>query len=180
MPATTVPVHYSWDVPKEWRGTPLGDLLEYHALGKPHGRYDRASLLIVACMDHRVALRIPDRFAYVLRVAGANLHLATFQASYVLAMKGVRFVAFVAHTQCGAADIAGRRREIVEGLVALGWDLDAAERHVDVHLAETEVGDPASTALSEAADVERDYAGVRAGAFLYDTADGSLSIVREN
>ena len=172
------PVRYSWDVPLGMRGTPFGDLLEYHALGRPHGRHEQSSLLVVTCIDHRVTLRVPDRFAYVLRVGGANPNLADFNVSFAIAARGVRWIALVGHTDCGAVRLAARRDEVVEGLVrGGGWERDRAERHVDVHLVDYDIDDPAAFVLREAAALEAEYPGVRAAAFLYDVADGSLSVV---
>ena len=54
------------DIPPDYRGSPIGLLLEYHNLGRPPSGYSAAQLLIAMCMDHRKHLRLPDNFAYVI------------------------------------------------------------------------------------------------------------------
>ena len=53
-------------IPAELRNTPIGELLEYHNLDKPFGKYDRAQMLIGMCMDNRKHLHIPDNFSFII------------------------------------------------------------------------------------------------------------------
>ncbi len=68
-----LPVISTADIPAPYRDTPIGLLLEFHNLGRPHESYAAASLLIGMCMDNRKHLNIPDNFAFILRAGGANL-----------------------------------------------------------------------------------------------------------
>ena len=179
MAATLVPLKAWWDVPPEWRETPVGDLIAYHSLGRPLRRHERAALLIGTCMDGRIVLRIPEGFAYVLRTAGANLAAVAGNVSYVLGAKGVSFVAVVGHTGCGATNLPSRREELVDGLVVrAGWARERAERHVDEDVLPHGIDDPAEFAFREARWLEREYGKVRAAPLLYDTHDGSLALIR--
>ena len=58
----------------QYRGTPVEMLFRYHNLDEPITQeFSKPAMLIGTCMDYRVALRLPSRFAYILRPAGDNL-----------------------------------------------------------------------------------------------------------
>jgi carbonic anhydrase len=65
----------------QYRDTPVGRLLEYHNLRCSFPVYEKAEILIGTCMDHRIRLRIPDNFAYLLRTGGGNLRYIEFNVS---------------------------------------------------------------------------------------------------
>ena len=67
-----LPVKHRDDILPAYRNTPAADLLAYQNLRRPHRSHDRAELLIGMCMDHRMVLRIPDHFAYILRAGGGE------------------------------------------------------------------------------------------------------------
>lgn len=179
MEPILVPVRAWWDVPAEWRETPVGDFLAYQNLGRPHVRHDKAVLLIGTCMDGRIALRVPPGFAFILRTAGANLAAVQGNVSYVLGSQAIRFVAVVGHTGCWAVGLEGKRAEIVEGLVSsAGWERHEAVRHVESEVVPHGIDEPAAFAVREAQRIEAAYPRVRAAAMLYDTAEGTVSLLR--
>ena len=171
------PVRAWWDVPPAWRDTPVGDLLAYQNLGRPHVRPDAPTLLVGTCMDGRIQLHLPRGFAFVLRTAGANLDAVAGNVSYVLATKGVKYVAVVTHTGCGAVRLGDRQAEVVSGLVDCGWPHERARRHVEEDVVPHGIDDPVAFAHREAHRVESVYRGVRAAPLLYDTAEGTLALV---
>jgi carbonic anhydrase len=128
-------------------------------------------------MDHRISLRVPDGFAYQVRVGGANLSAVAFNLSYAVAIKGIRHVAIVAHPGCGTAGLLARKDEMVRGLVAVGWDAAQAAEHFDALAPIWDVADPVLFAARQAQRLPTDYPKVAAAAFFYDFADGMLSII---
>lgn len=59
-----IPVDSEESIPPEYRGTPIGQLLEYHNLNRPFDPYDNAQLLVGMCMDNTAPRKIsqdPDR-----------------------------------------------------------------------------------------------------------------------
>ena len=66
------------DIRELHRETPIADWLRYHNLWEGPHSYEAPKLLIVTCMDYRLHLHVPERFAYVLRLAGANLRHREF------------------------------------------------------------------------------------------------------
>src|SRR5436853_4808632 len=127
-----LPVATPEDILPAYRGTPVGQLLEYHNLGRPSDGVPRPQLLIGMCMDSRKTLRIPNDFAFVLRTAGANMRDNEFRISYAIAVGGVRTIALIAHTDCGMARLGERRDQFIHGLMeAAGWDEARATRHFE-------------------------------------------------
>ena len=178
MAATLEPLKAFWDVPQGLRDTPIGELIAYQNFGKPAQRQDKARLLIGICMDHRASLRVPEGFAYILRVGGANLSPVAFNVSYAVAAKGVRWIALIGHSGCGAVNLRARREEVVSGLVkGVGWSRPDAEKHFDALAPVYEIDDPAAFVARQARLLEHDYPGVIAVPLFMDLADGSLSLV---
>ena len=114
----------------DYRGTPIGLLLEYHNLHREYEPYTQAQLLVGMCMDNRKHLHIPDNFSYIIRAGGANLRYSEFKVSYAIAVGGVKSIALIGHNQCGMVNLAARRDLFINGLVEnAGWDQDLAEQH---------------------------------------------------
>ena len=169
-----IPVHSVEDIPEALRDTPAARLLEYHNLGRPLERYDRAALLIGMCMDHRKQLRIPDQFAYILRAGGANLRPSEFKVSYAIAVGGVRDIALIAHTQCGMSGLAARRQEFIAGLVDVGWRREDAEAHFERNAPKFEIGDEIDFVIAEAGRLGARYPGVLVTPLVYRVEDSRL------
>lgn len=174
-----IPVRTLEDIPLRWRDTPVGRLLEYHNLGRPFDRYDRAALLIGMCMDHRKQLQLPDQFAYVLRAGGANLRPSEFKVSYAIAVGGVRSIALIGHTECGMSGLASRRDEFIAGLVDAGWDRDEAERHFLQSVPQFEIGDEIDFVIAESERLRARYPAVAVAPLIYRVEDGRLYLARE-
>lgn len=167
------------DIPPPLRDTPIGRLLAYHNLEAPYDEHDSAELLIGMCMDNRKVLRIPERFAFVIRAGGGNLRPAEFKVSYAVAVGGVRALALVGHTQCGMVDLHRRRDEFVAGLVDVGWEREAAEAHFDTFAPLFEIGDEVDFVRSEARRLRDRYPGLLVTPLIYRVEDGRLWLVRE-
>ena len=175
-----VPVEEPGDVPERYGGTPVGRLLAYHNLGAPPDAYDRAELLVGTCMDHRVRLRMPERFAYVLRTGGGNLRGHDFEVSFAVSVGGVDAVALIGHSDCGMARVTEAGEAFVEGLEAgAGWDAEEAAAHFRGQAPGREIGDPVAFTLSEAERLRRTYPEVLVAPLHYRVDDGRLYLIRE-
>ncbi len=169
---TLVPVGGVSDILPDYRGTPVGDLLAYHNLGTPHRRHTEPELLIGTCMDHRVQLRIPSGFAFVLRCAGANLGMLRFDVSFAIAVGGVRSVCLIGHEGCRMVDVASEREGFVAGLIdSAGWNREQAEEHFDTHSARYGFGDVADFVWLEAQRLRERYAGITVAPLVYSLCD---------
>lgn len=168
------------DVLPAYRNTLVADLPAYHNLRWPHRSQDRAELLIGMCMDNRVALRVHDKFAYILRAGGANLQRIEFKVSYAVAIVGVRAICLIGHDLCGMVDLRGRRDLFGNGLVENGgWEHQEAEAHFEKSSAVFEIHDPAEFALSEARRLRERHSRVTAALLLYQIREGLLCQIAE-
>ncbi len=173
---TLLPVHHVNDILPEYHGTAVGDLLAYHNFGAPHRHHTKAGVLIGMCMDHRVQLRIPTDFAFVLRCAGANLNLLEFDVSFAIAVGQVRSVCLIGHDGCRMVDVAAKREAFISGLVdQAGWDRHRAEAHFDEHASRYGFGDTESFVWSEAERLRKAYEGIVVAPLIYSLDDRCLS-----
>ena len=178
---TLVPVGDESDILPEYRGTAVGDLLAYHNIGIPHRRYSEPELLIGMCMDHRVQLRIPSDFAFVLRSAGANLGMLEFDVSFAIAVGGARSVCLIGHDGCRMIDVASSREAFVSGLVEnVGWDRHRAEEHFDTNCSRYGIGDLASFVWLEAQRLRIAYEDVCVAPLVYSLDDRSLCQISDS
>ena len=163
-----------------YRNTPIGRLLEYHNLARPHDSFLKAELLIGMCMDNRKHLHIPDNFAFIIRTGGANLRYSEFKVSYAIAVGGVSAVALIGHTQCGMVNLIARKEQFLQGLVErAGWQREAAEEHFH-HFAPTfEIGNEVDFVLSEAKRLRLRYPKIQVAPMLYRVEDNLLYLLNE-
>lgn len=169
------------DILPAYRGTPIGDLLEYHNLGRTFETYSTAQLLIGMCMDNRKHLNMPDNFAFIIRSGGANLRYSEFKVSYAIAVGGVRSLALIGHTQCGMVNLAARREEFINGLVANGgWEREKAEEHFLQFAPMFEIGNAIDFILSEVQRLRLRYPKILIAPLLYQVEDNRLYLIRED
>lgn len=172
-------VNYADDILPEYRGTPVGLLLEYHNLGRAIGAASTPQLLIGMCMDSRKSLRIPNDFAFVLRTAGANMRDNEFRISYAIAVGGVRAIVLIAHTDCGMARLGERRDQFVKGLMdAAGWDEARAVRHFEDCAPKFGIRDEVEFVLREAERLRAIYPRITIVPLLYRVEDDLLYQLR--
>ncbi len=180
MTVTIVPVNDQSDILPVYHGTAVGDLLAYHNLGAPHRRHTETDLLIGMCMDHRLQLRIPANFAFVLRCAGANLGMLEFDLSFAIAVGGVRSVCLIGHNGCRMVDVASKREAFVTGLIDnAGWDREKAEKHFDSHSARYGFGDVVDFVWLEAQRLREMYPGITVAPLVYMLGDRSVRQIVE-
>ena len=169
------------DILPEYRGTPIGLLLEYHNLNRPYESYANAQLLIGMCMDNRKHLHIPDNFAFIIRAGGANLRYSEFKVSYAIAVGNVRSIALVGHNQCGMVDLISRKEQFIRGLVeSAGWQPQAAEEHFHHFAPMFEIGNEIDFVLSEVKRLRLRYPRISVAPLLYRVEDNRLYLIQEN
>lgn len=168
------------DIPAQYRGTAIADMLEYHNLDRPYQTYTNSQLLIGMCMDNRKHLHIPDNFAYIIRSGGANLRYSEFKVSYAIGVGGVRCIALVGHDQCGMVNLVARRQLFVNGLVEhAGWTTQAAEEHFNTFAPMFELTNEVDFVLSEVQRLRARYPAVIVAPMIYRMEDNRLYMIRE-
>ena len=168
------------EIPGQYRDTPIGLLLEYHNLGRPHDSYSGAQLLVGMCMDNRKHLHIPDNFAFIIRAGGANLRYSEFKVSYAIGVGGVRCLALIGHNQCGMVNLAARKEQFVQGLVeTAGWGRKSAEEHFLQFAPMFEIGNEIDFVLSEVRRLRLRYPKILVAPLLYRVEDNLLYLIQE-
>ena len=168
------------DIPKVWRDTPIGLLLEYHNLGRPFEVYPQAQLLIGMCMDNRKHLHMPDNFAFIIRSGGANLRYSEFKVSFAIGVGGVSHIALIGHTKCGMVNLASQKQTFIDGLVKYGgWEMKEAEEHFLKYSALHEIGDAVEFILMEVMRLRLRYPKVTVAPMFYKVEDNMLYIIEE-
>jgi carbonic anhydrase len=164
-----------------YRGTPIDLLLGYHNLGVPlPASSGHAQLLISMCMDYRKELVVPAEFAYVLRSAGGSLRDSEFEVSYAIAVGGVQWLAILAHTDCGMADVTAKRNVFVRGLAERGgWSPEAAQAQFDHYATRYQIGDAVAFVAREARRLRSLYPRIQVAPLMYRVEDDRLMQVLE-
>ncbi|HBI22641.1 MAG: carbonic anhydrase [Nitrospirae bacterium RIFCSPLOW2_12_42_9] len=175
-----VPINSADDIFPQYKGTPVGHLLEYHNLGFPFKTHLHAEILIGMCMDYREELRIPDEFAYVIRAGGGNLRHSEFYVSYAIAVGGVSSIALFTHTDCGMVNVMSRKERFISGLVEkAGCNREWAERLFMSTATSFEIGNEIDFVLSEANRLRKVYPKILVAPMLYRVEDDLLYLLRE-
>lgn len=170
-----LPVTGRDDVLPAYRGTAIEDLLAYHNLEAPPRDYEAAELVIAMCMDNRKRLRLPDRFAFVVRTAGVYLQGLEFQLSFAIAIGGVGAIALIGHDDCGMSRLTGLEEQFVDGLVEhAGWTREAARRHYEDSVEPFAIDDPVRSTARQARQLTDRYPGVVVAPLLYRVGNGLL------
>lgn len=167
------------DIFPQYRGTPIGLLLEYHNLKRPLKKYVQAELLIGMCMDHRKHLNIPDNFAYIIRSGGGNLRYSEFKVSYSIAVGGVKAIALIAHNNCGMVNLMSKQEKFVQGLVEAGWEKEWAEDHFRHFAPMFEIGNEIDFVTNETKRLRHRYPNVLIAPLMYKVEDNLLYLIEE-
>jgi carbonic anhydrase len=163
------------DIPKAYRNTPIGRLLEYHNLNRPFETYSQAELLIGMCMDNRKSLHMPDNFAYIIRSGGANLRYSEFKVSFAIAVGNVRHIALIAHCNCGMVNLVAKKQEFINGLIKnAGWTKEAAEEQFMNLAPMHEIGNGIDFVMSEKHRLSKKYPKVKIAPLYYKIEDNKL------
>lgn len=173
-----VPITKKNDIPKEYRNSPIGLLLEYHNLDRKFDIYPQAQLLIGMCMDNRKHLHMPDNFAFIIRSGGANLRYSEFKVSYAIAVGQVKHIVLIGHNHCGMVNLISRKKEFIDGLVKrAGWRKEAAQDHFMNLALMHEIGNEIDFVLSETSRLRKRYPKIKVAPLYYQVENNQLSCI---
>ena len=115
-----------------------------------------------------------------MRTAGCNFRGLEFQASFAVAVGGVRSVALIGHDDCAMAGLGERRDAFVTGLVeGAGWERHDAEERFENFRPRFEIDDPVEFVRTQACCFRQQYPSLTVAALFYRLDDGMLSIIDE-
>lgn len=123
-----LPVVRKEDIPEQYRHTAIEDLLLYHNLNYPFDSYNRAKMLILTCIDHRIMLNLPHNFSYIIRNSGAKVDNVEFAVSFVVAVAKIKTIALIGHMDCRMLNVERNKAGFIKGLEEQGWRRHRAEK----------------------------------------------------
>ena len=168
------------DIPKEYRQTPITRLLEYHNLKKPLDELENPEMIIGTCVDNRIQINFPRKFAYMVRAGGANMKYSTFKISYAVFFLEVKYMALIGHTQCGMSNLIARKDQFIQGLVkTAGWSLQQAEEHFTKDSPDSEIGNEIEFILKESKRLRKLYPKIQVVPMMYLVEDSKLYFIKE-
>ena len=168
------------DIFTDYRNTPIGLLLEYHNLSRRYEVYDHAQVLICTCMDNRIGLRMPDKFAYTIRTGGSNILYNDFHISYAIAVGQVRHIVLIGHNKCGMANLHLRKNSFIDGLVKrAGWNKEEAEKHFNQDVSQCEIENELEYLLKDVKRLREKYPKIKVVPLMYLVEDNLLYQIKE-
>lgn len=132
--------HTEDDIPLEWRGSPIEEVILSQNFGRPIQTSGNPELLICTCIEFRYALPIPRMYAYVIRRASGRIIGSEFSVGYTLS-KGVKHLLLIGHNDCGMSKVPEAAPSVVQAFVEQGWSEDAARIYVHKHGIRHAMGD---------------------------------------
>lgn len=170
----------SENIPRDYAGTPIGKLIEYHNHGKPFEKYLKAELLIGMCMDNRKHINIPDNFSFIIRTGGANLRYSEFKVSFAISVGGIRHVALIGHTNCGMVNLSAKKEQFINGLVEnAGWNEKDAAEHFSGNAPKFEIENEIDFISTETKRLRVKYPKIMFAPMLYKVEDNKLYLIEE-
>ncbi len=176
----TIAVESLNDLPEKYKSTPIEDLFAYHQFKKKEAVHDKAELVIVKCMDHRENLKIPGRFSYIIRSPGARIMGNEFALSFPIGMSKIKFVALIAHTDCGMVGLSEKKATCVQGLQqTLGWNKEDAELHFNSYAPFYAIDNESEFVCMEAKRLRVQFPNINFVPILFNVEDKKLYLLME-
>ncbi|MBI1858434.1 MAG: carbonic anhydrase [Candidatus Melainabacteria bacterium] len=166
------------NIPKNIIGTPFADLIRYHNFATKFKDYEKAELAVVMCMDNRKQLKIPNKFAYILRTAGARVTGSEFKLSFAIGFADIKHVALIGHTNCGMVNLQSKKEKTVSGLIEhAGWTKEQAENHFTSYAPFFEIENEVEFTASEAKRLKEKYPKISFLPMIYKVEDYKLYLI---
>lgn len=174
-----ISINKTEDIPSNYQQTPFAKLLEYHNLLKTLNVCENPELIIGTCVDNRIQLRFPRKFAYTVRAGGANMKYNEFKISYAIAVGNVKYMALIGHNHCGMSGLNDRKELFIQGLVNnAGWSKKDAEEHFRKDAPASEIGKEVEFIVSEAIRLQKLYPEIQFAPLMYDVEENKLFVVK--
>lgn len=163
------------DILETYRGTRIGDLLAAHNLGTDASVTDPADVVIVTCMDYRIDLRLPDRFAFQLRTAGATPEPVLANLAFAVSVAGVRTIAVIGHTDCAMCRAESGMEAMATHLTTQEHWTPGAARDARHTITQTfEISDPVPATIAYARRLATLFPSCLVAPLLYQVEDDAV------
>jgi len=159
-----------------YRNTPIAQLLAAQNLGRTIAEPAGPSMVIITCMDHRVMLNVPRRWAFQLRTAGAAVEPVLDNIAFAVAVAGIETIAVIGHTDCAMTRAAEARGQFLDRLVeSQQWTAGEAGKAYEHLLSTCAIDDPVAATYQRCALLQRRFPNCLVAPLLYDVDDATLS-----
>jgi carbonic anhydrase len=174
-----LPILQKEDIPAEYLGTPIEELLEYQNFRKVYQSQEEPSLLVAMCMDSRKKLQVPKNFAFVIRTGGANMREMEFKVSYLISLLDLKYIALIGHNDCRMVNLIDRKEDYIKGMVKnAGWNVEKASAHFEQFAPLYNIEDEAAFILREQDRLVKLFPKLIVVPMIYNVQDSALSIIR--
>ena len=130
------------------------------------------------CMDNRKQLNIPNRFAYILRTAGARITGSEFKLSFVIGFGDIKHVALIGHTNCGMVNLTNKKDKVIQGLIEnAGWTKEQSENHFSSYAPFFEIENETDFVVSESKRLKEKYPKILFIPMIYKIEDNYLYLI---
>ena len=169
------------DIPTRYINTPIGLLFEYHNLNRPFESYNQAEILIGTCMDFRVNLQIPDRFAFTIRTGGANMRNSEFHVSFAFGVGNIKYMALIGHSDCGMVDLFSNKESFIKGIGKnAGWENIYANDYYMEMAPRFETGNEVEFILTQTKRLREQFHKIEIVPMMFLVEDKQLYLINEN
>jgi carbonic anhydrase len=171
----------SGTIPEIYKSTPIEKLVRYHNEKLPFDLYDKAEIIIATCMDNRVNIRIPEKFAYVIRNGGACIKYSNFHISYAIAAGKIKYFCLIGHTDCGMVKLKERKQIYINGIIEnAGWNYKDAEDFFERNISIFEIDNEVVSVSNEVKRLRKEFPLLTVCPMLYRVEDNLLYFIKEN
>ena len=169
------------DIPDKILNTPFAELIRCHNFSSELKEYNKAELVVVMCMDNRKQLRVPRKFTYILRTAGARITGSEFKLSFAIGFADIKYVALICHSQCGMVNLGSKKEKVVSGLIKnAGWTEEEARNHFDSFAPFFEIENEIDFVIKESNRLGEKYPKIIFQPFMYEVNDDKLYLIEIN
>ncbi|MCX7862635.1 MAG: hypothetical protein N2449_06540 [Bacteroidales bacterium] len=167
------------NIPILLKNSPLEKLLLYHNLQQTHHTYNVAELIIATCVDHRISLKIPEKFAYIIRTGGVNLNSCEFYIAFLASVKNIKHVAIIGHNECAMVHLHEKKDIFTQNCNVLGWNHNQAQSFFEQFEHQHEIHNEIHFTLHEAKRLRNIFPQLVIFPFLYNIHDHQLYLINE-
>lgn len=89
-------------------------LIEYHHKSIVTEHCEDPEILVITCLDNRIDLQTPKKFAFTIRIAGANPKSVEASIAFIIS-RGIRSIALIGHTDCAMSGVEKAKETFSQG-----------------------------------------------------------------
>jgi carbonic anhydrase len=157
--------------------TAIEKLLEYHNKSFATEHYEEAEILIITCLDSRIDLQVPKKFAFTIRIAGANPKAVMPNIAFVVS-RGIKSIAIIGHTDCAMSDETKVRETFSQGHHSVDLPSEKVEEYFKLNILPSVFSDLNENLKENKKYLKSKFPEINIQAMIYDTETHALNLVK--